>query len=161
MTWHRTRRSTSPSLMLRENGRPSAARQRSSPIATWSRSITRAPSRLGSVISVTASTTVAQRVRRCAHLAEERGADRLPDPRIGVIKVSTITATYALVRRNAVSRGVEIAKGAVTGEAPSVNKLRELSAADISTCKSSTRPCCCRPLNLMPWPGRQSVKLVK
>ncbi|KAI9851628.1 MAG: BLI-3 blue-light-inducible Bli-3 protein [Thelocarpon superellum] len=61
------------------------------------------------------------------------------DPRIGLIKVNTITATYAIVRRSAVSRGVEIAKGAVTGEAASVNKLRELTAEDIKTWRQSVQ----------------------
>ena len=53
-----------------------------------------------------------------------------------MIKVNAVTATYAVVDRSAVSRGVEIAKGAVTGEAASVNKLRELSAEEIQTCES-------------------------
>ncbi|KAI9812272.1 MAG: BLI-3 blue-light-inducible Bli-3 protein [Thelocarpon impressellum] len=59
------------------------------------------------------------------------------DPRIGVIKVNTITATYAVANRNAVARGVEIAKGAVTGEAASVNKLRSLTAEEINTWRTS------------------------
>lgn len=62
------------------------------------------------------------------------------DPRIGIIKVSTITATHAAVRRTAVGRGVEIAKGAVTGDVPDITKLRELSEQEISECESSP-PC--------------------
>jgi general stress protein 26 len=61
------------------------------------------------------------------------------DPRIGVIRVNTKTATYALVRKSAISRGVEIAKGAVTGEAASVNKLREISEQEVLTWRSSQK----------------------
>lgn len=59
------------------------------------------------------------------------------DPRIGIIKVSAATATYALVRKNAISRGVELAQGVVTGKPASVNKLRELSEQEIATWRSS------------------------
>lgn len=62
-------------------------------------------------------------------------ADNSADPRIGIIRVDTITATYAIVNRSAVGRGVEIAKGAVTGEAPSVNKLREVTEQEIAECR--------------------------
>lgn len=58
------------------------------------------------------------------------------DPRIGVIKVNAKTATYAVASRSAVGRGVEIAKGAITGDAPSVNKLRELSTEELQQCES-------------------------
>lgn len=54
------------------------------------------------------------------------------DPRIGVIKVEAKTATYAVVRGTIVGRAVEIVKGAVTGEAAQVNKLREISEAEIT-----------------------------
>ena len=57
------------------------------------------------------------------------------DPRIGIILVKAITATYALVNRSAVARGYEIAKGALTGEVASVNKLRELTEQEITQCK--------------------------
>ncbi|CZS97279.1 related to BLI-3 blue-light-inducible Bli-3 protein [Rhynchosporium agropyri] len=59
------------------------------------------------------------------------------DPRIGVIRVKAITATYALVRKSAVSRAAELAQGVITGKAPSVNKLRELSEQEIKTWRSS------------------------
>ncbi|KAI9756445.1 MAG: diphthine synthase [Chaenotheca gracillima] len=58
------------------------------------------------------------------------------DPRIAVIKVSAITATYAISRRTAVGRTVELAKGVVTGDAPSVNKLREISTEELETYKT-------------------------
>ncbi|KAI9847615.1 MAG: BLI-3 blue-light-inducible Bli-3 protein [Sclerophora amabilis] len=57
------------------------------------------------------------------------------DPRIAVIKVTAVTATYAISRRGAIGRGVEMAKGVVTGEAPSVNKLREISTEELETCE--------------------------
>ena len=53
------------------------------------------------------------------------------DPRIGIIKVKAITATYALQKGSAVSRGLGIAKGAITGTAASVNKLREVSEEEL------------------------------
>lgn len=53
------------------------------------------------------------------------------DPRIGVIRVRTKTATYALVRKNAVARAVDIAQGAVTGKTASVNKLREITEGEV------------------------------
>jgi len=59
------------------------------------------------------------------------------DPRIGVIKVEAKTATYAVVRKSAVSRAAEIAQGVITGKAASVNKLRELSEQEIETWRSS------------------------
>ena len=61
------------------------------------------------------------------------------DPRIGIIKVETKTATYAVVRKTALSRGVEIAQGLVTGKAASVNKLREISEQEVATWRSSNK----------------------
>jgi general stress protein 26 len=61
------------------------------------------------------------------------------DPRIGVIKVTANTATYAVNRKNAVIRGVEMAQGVVTGQAPEVNKLRELNEQEIETWRSSNK----------------------
>jgi len=61
------------------------------------------------------------------------------DPRIGVIKVSANTATYAVIRKNAVGRVAEIAQGVITGNAASVNKLREISAEDIATWRASKK----------------------
>jgi hypothetical protein len=59
------------------------------------------------------------------------------DPRIGVIRVKTETATYAVVRKNAAARAVDMAQGVVTGNAPQVNKLRELSEAEVETWRKS------------------------
>ncbi len=54
-----------------------------------------------------------------------------------MILVNTITATYALTHRNAVSRGYEMVKGVVKGDIPDVNKVREISKEEIESCKSS------------------------
>jgi len=61
------------------------------------------------------------------------------DPRIGIIKVRTNTATYAIVRKNALSRAAEMAQGVVTGKAPQVNKLREISEQEVETWRSSKK----------------------
>lgn len=58
------------------------------------------------------------------------------DPRIGVIRVDAKTVTYAVSDKTVVGRGVEIAKGVVTGDSPSVHKLRELSEDEVQQCKS-------------------------
>lgn len=58
------------------------------------------------------------------------------DPRIGIIRVVARTATYALAVGTSLGRGVEIIKGAVTGQAAEVNKLRELSEKELDECKS-------------------------
>lgn len=54
------------------------------------------------------------------------------DPRIGIIRVRTVSATYAITDKTMVSRGAEIAVGMVTGRAPRVNKLREISPAEVT-----------------------------
>ena len=56
------------------------------------------------------------------------------DPRIGVIKVTAKTATYALATRTMLGRATEIAKGIVTGSSPNVNKLRELTEEELGQC---------------------------
>ena len=61
------------------------------------------------------------------------------DPRIGIIRVETKTATYAITRKNAISRGIELAQGVVTGKAPAVNKLREISEQEVETWRSSQK----------------------
>lgn len=61
------------------------------------------------------------------------------DPRIGVIRVKTNTATYAVVRKNAMARGVEMAQGVMTGKAPAVNKLREISESEVEMWRTSNK----------------------
>ena len=57
------------------------------------------------------------------------------DPRIGIIRVKTATAQYAISNKTQVGGLVELAKGVVTGESPEVNKLRYLSEQEIQQCK--------------------------
>lgn len=61
------------------------------------------------------------------------------DPRIGVIRVDTKTATYAVSRKNVVGRLAEVAQGVVTGSAPAVNKLREITEQEVVTWRSSKK----------------------
>ncbi|KAM0810323.1 putative Protein bli-3 [Seiridium cardinale] len=53
------------------------------------------------------------------------------DPRIGVIRVKTDTATYSISNKTFLGFAVEVAKGAVTGDTASVNKLREISSSEV------------------------------
>lgn len=57
------------------------------------------------------------------------------DPRIGVIKVEALTATYAIATGTSLGRGADIVKGAITGAAPKVNKLREISEEELQQCE--------------------------
>lgn len=59
------------------------------------------------------------------------------DPRIGIIRVKTLSATYAIVAKNIISRAVEVAQGVVTGKAAEVNKLREISESESSQWRTS------------------------
>lgn len=59
------------------------------------------------------------------------------DPRIGVIRVKAVSAVYAVVSKNIVSRAVEVAQGAVTGKPASINKLREITESEVSQWRSS------------------------
>jgi len=59
------------------------------------------------------------------------------DPRIGIIKVSAKTATYAVANRSVVGRAAEVAKGTLSGNAASVNKLRELSTEELQQCNDA------------------------
>ncbi|KAL8950270.1 MAG: hypothetical protein Q9222_003695, partial [Ikaeria aurantiellina] len=54
------------------------------------------------------------------------------DPRIGVIKVVAKTATYAISSGTFIGRGMEVAKGTMTGKPANVNKLREISEDELS-----------------------------
>ncbi|KIX99758.1 uncharacterized protein Z520_04394 [Fonsecaea multimorphosa CBS 102226] len=59
------------------------------------------------------------------------------DPRIGVIKLKALTATYALPKGTMLGRGVEMVKGAVTGEVANVNDLREINEQEMEQWRSS------------------------
>ncbi|KAI9892050.1 MAG: BLI-3 blue-light-inducible Bli-3 protein [Vezdaea aestivalis] len=61
------------------------------------------------------------------------------DPRIGVIQVRTVTATYSLATGTSVGRSIEMAKGVVTGSVPDVSKLREISSEEVETWRQSAK----------------------
>ena len=61
------------------------------------------------------------------------------DPRIGLIKVNATTAQYAISRRTIIGGAIELAKGIAQGEAPQVNKLRQLSESELQQCKKCRR----------------------
>ena len=58
------------------------------------------------------------------------------DPRVGLIKIESKTASYSTSRKNIVASAIEVAKGIVTGEAPEVNKLRHISESELSQARS-------------------------
>ncbi|KAF2455278.1 hypothetical protein BDY21DRAFT_373387 [Lineolata rhizophorae] len=53
------------------------------------------------------------------------------DPRIVVIRVKTQTAQYAVSRKGVVGSSVEFAKAMAKGDAPAVNKLRQISEEEV------------------------------
>lgn len=61
------------------------------------------------------------------------------DPRLAIIKVHAKTATYAIQKGTAVSRGIEIAKGTITGNVASTNQLRELTEQELETFRNSQK----------------------
>lgn len=54
-----------------------------------------------------------------------------------MIKVKAVTATYAIATGTALGRGADIVKGAITGSAPKVNKLREITEGELEQCECS------------------------
>ncbi|ODM18643.1 hypothetical protein SI65_05260 [Aspergillus cristatus] len=54
------------------------------------------------------------------------------DPRIGVIKLEAKLATYTLARKGIVGRAVDQVRGAVKGEVPAINKIREVSQSELA-----------------------------
>ncbi|KAK3390074.1 blue light-inducible protein [Podospora didyma] len=62
------------------------------------------------------------------------GAD---DPRIGIIRVRMITSHYSISSKNILGRAAEVAQGTVTGKPAHVNKLREISEAEVNNWRSS------------------------
>jgi len=53
------------------------------------------------------------------------------DPRIGIIKVKPVSITYAVTSKTILGRAADVAKGAVTGQTPSINSLREITPEEI------------------------------
>ncbi|KAH8724402.1 hypothetical protein GQ44DRAFT_618095 [Phaeosphaeriaceae sp. PMI808] len=58
------------------------------------------------------------------------------DPRIGIIRVKASTAQYAVSNSTQIGGLVELAKGVATGQPPNINKLRQISEAEIQQWKS-------------------------
>lgn len=59
------------------------------------------------------------------------------DPRIGVIKLEAKLATYVLARKGIMGRAMDEVKGAVKGDVPSINTIRELSQGELAECGCS------------------------
>ncbi|KAI1746828.1 pyridoxamine 5'-phosphate oxidase [Xylaria castorea] len=59
------------------------------------------------------------------------------DPRIGIIRVTMVTATYAITDLTILGRVAEVAKGMVTGEQANVNKIREITEDEAKARRSS------------------------
>lgn len=58
------------------------------------------------------------------------------DPRIGLIKLEAKLATHVAASKGILGRAVETVKGAVQGNVPAINSIRELSAEELAECKS-------------------------
>ncbi|KAJ5738733.1 hypothetical protein N7493_001888 [Penicillium malachiteum] len=54
------------------------------------------------------------------------------DPRIGLIKLEAKLATHVVARKGILGRAVETVKGAVQGNVPAVNSIRELSTEELA-----------------------------
>ncbi|KAI1108485.1 pyridoxamine 5'-phosphate oxidase [Nemania sp. NC0429] len=59
------------------------------------------------------------------------------DPRIGIIRVKMLTATYAITDRTILGRMAEVAKGMVTGEPANVNRIREITEDEVTARRSA------------------------
>lgn len=60
------------------------------------------------------------------------------DPRLGMIRVKTLSATYSLLGKNIISRVVEVVQGAVTGKVAEINKLREITEQEVNMLRQGT-----------------------
>merc|ERR1711959_216589 len=59
------------------------------------------------------------------------------DPRIGIIRVKTISVTYAVASSTFVGKVAQVAQGVVTGQPAQVNKLREISESEVNQWRAS------------------------
>ncbi|KAI1141974.1 hypothetical protein F5Y05DRAFT_402006 [Hypoxylon sp. FL0543] len=59
------------------------------------------------------------------------------DPRIGIMKVNIVSATYSVSDKTSLSFAAEVAKGAVTEQPPIVKKMREISESEIRSWRAS------------------------
>jgi hypothetical protein len=57
------------------------------------------------------------------------------DPRIGVIKLEAKLATHVVSRKGILGRAVDTVKGAVQGNVPAINSIRELSLEELAECE--------------------------
>lgn len=57
------------------------------------------------------------------------------DPRIGVIKLEANMVTHVASRRGILGRAVDTVKGAVKGDVPQINSIRELSPEELAECE--------------------------
>ncbi|KAJ5082337.1 hypothetical protein N7532_011380 [Penicillium argentinense] len=59
------------------------------------------------------------------------------DPRIGVIKLEAKLATHVVSRKGLLGRAVDTVKGAVQGNVPAINSIRELSLEELAEWRKS------------------------
>lgn len=59
------------------------------------------------------------------------------DPRIGIIRVKTSTAHYAISGKTMLGQMAQVAQGVITGKPAAVNKLREISEEEVKQWRSS------------------------
>ena len=57
------------------------------------------------------------------------------DPRIGVIKLEAKLATHVAAKKGILGQAVDTVKGAIKGDVPAVNSIRELSMAELAECE--------------------------
>ena len=57
------------------------------------------------------------------------------DPRIGIIQLQSKLVTYVLPKRGLAGRAVQEVKGAVTGDVPEINSIREIGQVELEECK--------------------------
>ncbi|KAI5463211.1 hypothetical protein BGZ63DRAFT_354153 [Mariannaea sp. PMI_226] len=59
------------------------------------------------------------------------------DPRLGIIRVRTVSATYMLSAKNLFSRAAEIATSTITGSPPQINRIREITENEVGTWRTT------------------------
>lgn len=71
------------------------------------------------------------------------------DPRIGVIKLEARLATHVVASKGMVGRAVETVKGAVQGNVPAINSIRDISSEELEECK--LKYFVCLSVDLLTW----------
>lgn len=66
------------------------------------------------------------------------------DPRIGVIKLEAKLATHVVAQKGLIGRAYDTVKGAVQGNVPHINGIRELTEKELAECKF--------PFDALCWP---------